>query len=361
MTELEPWLRAPFDEYAAALAQRRMGGSVILCCGAGLGAAHLANAMAELYLCHDPAAGKGCGVCRSCELYDQGAHPDFIRISATAAVDADKAKGIDHTPWDPDDGAPAESSQRYVRVDALRNMARFLSESAVLGHHKLALITDAERMQESAANAVLKTFEEPPPNTQIIMVTHTLEALLPTILSRAVKLSVKTPDTATALQFLRSAHPELDPEDLMLALALSSGAPYGALGLCIEGERKGKSVAAPIASVRECLEAMAQAFSGKSDFERAIMLLKQLPKDLLAALLGQFVTETLKCKAYADPASLPLLRHLPKEKIVLIKAQRLFDAWNDLKYVAVKPPLLESRAQAASLRAWFSALTDNKI
>lgn len=358
MTELEPWLQGPFDEYARALEQGRMGGSVLLCCGSGLGAPRLADAMAELYLCHDPSVRGGCESCRSCQLLWQGAHPDFMRISATAAADTEKTGGIDHSLWDPDDVSEPQSSQRYVRVDALRRMARFLSESAVLGHGKLALVTDAERMQESAANAVLKTFEEPPRNTQIIMVTRTLEALLPTILSRAVKLTVKTPDPATALRFLSTRDPSLDPEDLALALALSSGAPYGALRLCVSGESRGKAVAAPIAAVRECLEAMASAFSGRSDFEQAIMLLKQLPKDLLASLLGEFVTETLKCKAYTDPASLPLVRHLPREKIVLIRAERLFKAWNDLKYVAAGAPLLESRAQAASLRAWFSALTD---
>lgn len=85
-----------------------------------------------------------------------------------------------------------ESKSRRILIDQMRQLEGDLSTKPVAGKKKIAVIQDADRLMEQAANAFLKTLEEPPPDT-IILLTSTLpDALLATILSRCVQISLRT-------------------------------------------------------------------------------------------------------------------------------------------------------------------------
>lgn len=363
---LEPWLQKPFATFKNALQNNLLPGSVILSCPEGLGGKRLAIAMAKLYLCHEPTDEGACGHCSSCKAFDNGRHADFVHVKAVTAQE--QANGISHDPnvddenIEGDDTNLTSTSMRFVRIDSLRAMQDALSASAVMGKRKVALITDAHLMQTVAANAVLKTFEEPPSNTLIIMHTSSLDALLPTVLSRAFKLSVSSPDLETArasLKELCTKNSDLAGTDdlkLSIALALFNNAPYGALNF-LQAQRKiGREKSYLIDDVLNALQSFAKALEGKEAIDEAVNYFKALPPELCARVLLQFILEDLKYKAHCDPQTLPILKNMPLSIVSRLPAKHLFKASDDLKYICAKAPLLSSRAPYALIRVWIQAL-----
>ena len=85
------------------------------------------------------------------------------------------------------------SKIRSIPVESVRAVEPFLSLRAMEGETKLVIMVEAERMKDEAANAFLKTLEEPPPQTLIILITEQPDHLLPTILSRCVRVPLHTP------------------------------------------------------------------------------------------------------------------------------------------------------------------------
>ena len=356
MNELAPWLLNPFREFVSAFSQKRLPGSVILSCANGLGAEFLAANMAKHYLCHAPAEHGPCGHCRSCIALENGEHPDFIRVPATETDEVKQQSGLVRTLFD-DESKEHASTQRYVRIASLRAMQERIAESAAMGHGKVAIISDAQLMQPGAANAVLKTFEEPPENTLIIMVTNSLDALLPTILSRAYKLRVAGPSFAEAEDFLAKQLPEVAKAQLELALCLCYNAPYGAKKLLNATYKSGKSERHLMDLLDNALRTLAAFFNAKTSLDELVAVLKALPSELCSRLLEETVLEDLKYKAGVNRESLPLMSFLPYDRLVCLQAANLFEARRGLKFIATSAPMPPSRAPAAQLRTWFLKLT----
>lgn len=88
------------------------------------------------------------------------------------------------------------SKIRSIPIAAVRSIEPFLALRADVGTTKLVIIQEADRLMEEAANAFLKTLEEPPADTLIILITELPHRLLPTILSRCVRLDLRSEDAA---------------------------------------------------------------------------------------------------------------------------------------------------------------------
>ena len=145
----------------------------------GVGKELAARALAARLLCEAPDRepdADACGECRACRLFAAGNHPDFQLIH----------RGLHKL--HPDRTIRA-SKGLFLAVDVVR---RFLIERAsttpTLGVRRVFLIRDAERMNEGAQNALLKTLEEPPGSACLILVTSSAERLLPTIRSRCQRV-----------------------------------------------------------------------------------------------------------------------------------------------------------------------------
>lgn len=118
------------------------------------------------------------------------------------------------------------SKSRRILIEEVRGVEPFLALRAAEGETKLIIILEADRMGEEAANAFLKTLEEPPPQTLIVLVTALPNRLLPTILSRCVRLDLREPSSAVRLSevqqlflpALRAALPRLGSDVTALAL-----------------------------------------------------------------------------------------------------------------------------------------------
>ncbi len=118
------------------------------------------------------------------------------------------------------------SKSRSILIADIRSVEPFLTLRAEEGTTKLVIILEADRMKEEAANAFLKTLEEPPPQTLIVLISAQPSRLLPTILSRCVRMNLRDSDTRTRLTEVQSlflpavaaALPQLGADVAALAL-----------------------------------------------------------------------------------------------------------------------------------------------
>ena len=209
----------PFPWHAAALERlmadrARLPHALLVHGPAGIGKAQFARALAAAALCESPVRGLACGTCESCHWLAQGNHPDFREVIPEAAEEEDEpAEG---------EGAKAEKAKSLViKIGQVRAVADFMSLTTHRSGYRVLLLMPAESLHPAAANALLKTLEEPPPATLIVLVSDRPARLLPTIRSRCRLLPLPIPDTAAALAWLRAEGVE-EPE---AALASAGGAP----------------------------------------------------------------------------------------------------------------------------------------
>lgn len=125
-----------------------------------------------------------------------------------------------------DDGKP----RKVIPVDDARKLSEFFSKSPASAPHRVAIIDAADDLNVNAANALLKTLEEPPPKGVLLMVAHSPGRLLPTIRSRCRRLAFAPPGQEAAAAFVR-ARTELSDEAVLRLAKMSGGAPGRALAL----------------------------------------------------------------------------------------------------------------------------------
>jgi DNA polymerase-3 subunit delta' len=207
-----PWHRAELERLLADRAH--MPHALLVSGRAGIGKTGFARALAAGVLCESARGGLACGACASCHWLSQGNHPDYREIVPEAAEEESEAEE--------GPAAKAEKAKSVViKIDQIRAVADFISLSTHRSGFRVLLLHPAESMQPAAANALLKTLEEPPPQTLIVLVSDQPGRLLATIRSRCRSLALPAPPEEEALQWLR-AEGVAAPET---ALAAAGGAP----------------------------------------------------------------------------------------------------------------------------------------
>ena len=207
---LPPWQLAPAR---ALLAQREQWPHALLIHGPrGVGKHALALSLAQALLCETPQAdGLACGACPGCRYAEAGQHPDLMRLEL---VEIDEDEG----------GLKTVDTISIKRIRALIDFVELTSHRQ---RAKVAVIAPAERMNTAAANALLKTLEEPPAGTYLILVADLIGRLPATILSRCRRVRAPLPGAEEAGAWL-AAQGVAEPQ---LALAQAGGAPLTALEL----------------------------------------------------------------------------------------------------------------------------------
>jgi DNA polymerase-3 subunit delta' len=169
----------------------------------GVGKNALALQLANALLCDRPSAEwQGCGSCASCKLIQSNTHPDFILV------------------------APEEDKQQ-ISVDQIREACAQLALTSYRRGYKVTIITPAHQMTLAAANSLLKTLEEPAPDTALILVTSRPGALVATLRSRCQQTAVRVPSETVGMSWIAKAGKEVSPQLLRFA----NGAPLRALAL----------------------------------------------------------------------------------------------------------------------------------
>lgn len=172
-----PWQREHWQQLLGLLVRDRLPHAVLLSGPQGLGKRHFAETLIQRVFCTSPLDDLACGQCKQCALYRSGTHPDFMRIEP-------------------------ESAGKAISINAIRQLSEFAVITAHQQGWKVALVAPVEAMTLNAANAFLKTLEEPRNKTLLVLIHDQLAPVLPTIRSRCRVLTQNLPSSSVVLPWL---------------------------------------------------------------------------------------------------------------------------------------------------------------
>jgi len=175
-------MQAVQAQLRAAHAAGRLPPGLLIHEAPGTGGRSLALYFAQLLLC--TGATPACGQCSGCRRVQHNEHPDFRLV-------------------EPD----AESKLGQITIDQVRAIAEQLALSSYEGRGSCVVIDPAHALNRNAANALLKTLEEPRRDAHLVLLTSSPSLLPPTVRSRCQKLSLPAPDAAQTLAWLNEQQP----------------------------------------------------------------------------------------------------------------------------------------------------------
>lgn len=210
MAEAYPWQASLWQQ----LAGRTQHAHAYLLHGpAGIGKRALAERLMARLLCQQAQGLDACGQCKACHLLAAGTHPDNFILEP-------------------------EEADKPIKVDQVRELVNFVVQTAQLGGRKVVLVEPAEAMNLNAANALLKSLEEPSGDTVLLLISHQPSRLLPTVKSRCVQQACPLPSEAISLTWLAQALPDCDDQERRDLLCLAAGSPLAAVRMAAQGVRE---------------------------------------------------------------------------------------------------------------------------
>lgn len=205
--------------------------AVLLHGQAGIGKRGLAMAFGQALLCSSPTSdGQACGRCEACHWIAQGNHPDF-HLVRPEALDDDAEASEDGK--DSKESSKKKAPSKIIRIEQIRRLIDAVGVGTHRGGWRVVVMYPLDMLPVEAANALLKTLEEPPSNTLFLLITDRVDKLLPTILSRCRQFAVQPPSAGHALAWLK----EQGVADAQALLAESGNAPLAALEAASADER----------------------------------------------------------------------------------------------------------------------------
>jgi DNA polymerase-3 subunit delta' len=272
MTVPAPWIEAQIRHLLA-----QQGHAWLLQGPSGLGQYRLALELARAWLCDRPSEAGACGECPSCHAIDVHGHTDLCVLMPETILQA--------LEWPLGEKAQSEIDEKKrkpskeIRVDALRDAVEFAQRTSGRGRGKVVLMYPAERMNAIAANALLKTLEEPAGDLRFVLATEAAHQLLPTIRSRCQSHTMVWPDTSQAVAWLQQQG--VQPREVEALLRAAGGRPDDALAYAQAGLDPGAWSALPKALARGDGGLLAEWTPGQ-----AVDALLKLCHDLLALKAG---------------------------------------------------------------------------
>lgn len=161
-------IEQPYQQLATRFRQGKLVHAIIVSAPSGVGKQKLVELLGQFILCSHPnhQSQQPCFQCKTCLLVQARTHPDFFRVT---------------------------SDKSHIGIDAIRLVTGFIQKTAQLGNAKVVILPEVDDLTESAANALLKTLEEPTDNSFLLMTTADVGKLLPTIVSRCQVMQLKLP------------------------------------------------------------------------------------------------------------------------------------------------------------------------
>ena len=201
-----PWTSEQWAQVQRRRQEQRLPHALLLAGPEGLGKSQFARELAQSLLCEHPASdGTACQTCRACARFSAATHPDMFVIEP-------------------------EEPGKAIKVDQIRELISQFALATHQGGYRIAIVQPAEQMNPAAANSLLKTLEEPPPDTLMLLISASPSLLSATILSRCQRLDFLPPSHEQALNWLKNQHAvPTDKAEALLALACD--APLAALAL----------------------------------------------------------------------------------------------------------------------------------
>jgi DNA polymerase-3 subunit delta' len=203
---LLPWHRVAWTRLTSRKPNLPHG--ILLTGAVGTGKRRFAEHLAGWLLCDTPTPDGACGQCASCAWLTVGNHPSLLRISRE--VDA---KG---------------KQSRQIKIDQIRDLMPFVQQTGQ--GWRVVIFEPAEMLNTAAANALLKTLEEPSQRIMLLLVADQYLQLPATIRSRVQQIPLGRIETDLAVDFVRD-EAAVSREQATLLLAMSGGAPLAAVEL----------------------------------------------------------------------------------------------------------------------------------
>jgi DNA polymerase-3 subunit delta' len=255
--------------------------ALLLCGPRGLGKRDFLRRFVRGLLCQHPQEGDACGACRSCLLFDAGTHPDYVALSY---------------------GLRKDGVQRQdIVVDQIRELSARLATASQFGGWQVASIDPADAMNTAAANALLKTLEEPASQTMLVLVADAPWRMPATIRSRCQRIDFQLPVREASLAWLQ----QVGVREAEAALAAAGGNPGLARIWAEEGA---------LAQRQEVRKDLAALASGRGDpIAMGKRWLEDAPEQRLW-FAAQAVADEMRARATAQ--SLPLSSSLDSEGLM---------------------------------------------
>ena len=267
-----PWHKEAWQQYEQYLTRERLSHALLVSGPSAIGKLAFCQAFIQRMNCTNPAPqGHPCGTCENCHLIKVGTHPD-VRFVHTEEEEGNRAE--------------------QIKVDDIREINRFMALSRQQGQFKVVCINRAHRMNINAANALLKTLEEPPPGSVLFLVTHRPETLPATIRSRCQVWRFGVPDPQVALMWLGQETDEPLGQDL---LDVCRGRPLLALKLHASGLGKLR------ASFYEQLRALMQ---GEESITAVSSRLKNEDPERIIDWMQAWCADLIRCCFEKDPQTI---------------------------------------------------------
>ncbi|TAK77462.1 MAG: DNA polymerase III subunit delta' [Gammaproteobacteria bacterium] len=196
-----PWQQKQWQQLLRLKQENCLPHALLLTGIAGTGKAIFADSFSRLLLCQN----NNCNTCHHCRLIAGRAHPNVLWIEP-------------------------EKPGHAIKVDQIRYVNEFINQSGLQGDYRLVIIHPANAMNANAANALLKTLEEPSANAILMLISDQSQRLPATIISRCQRMLFPPPKQEEALAWLKQ-QPIDAAIDLELLLKLANGAPLAAMKL----------------------------------------------------------------------------------------------------------------------------------
>lgn len=259
--------QAVIGRLRTAVADDRPAPAYLFSGAAGIGKRTVADAFTMELLCAEPTAGGACGACAQCVRVSGGTHPDVHIVVR-------------------------EEDRRDIRTEQVRDLTRWLVLRPLMTRRKVALLDGAETLNEHGQNALLKTLEEPPGASILLLVVGRASLLLPTVRSRCQQVRFDPLSDADLTRFLEREG--VPATDAALLVARSAGSPGRALALRDDplGERRSmlldRLARLPDLSAAE-ISTLAQTLA-RGDVEPALEAVASWCRDLLGLAAGAETT-----------------------------------------------------------------------
>jgi DNA polymerase-3 subunit delta' len=266
------WVRV----FADVVRQNRLGHAYLFLGPPGIGKRMFAREFAKTLLCENLADDfAACGQCAGCLLMDAGTHPDFFSV--------ERPEGKNEFP-----------------IEIIRGLSKDFSLKPARGHGKFAIIDDADELNEDSANCFLKTLEEPPPRSVIVLIGTSRDHQLPTILSRCQVIRF-APLPEAVVQDLLSQQGV--PAELLPRLSkLAGGSPGQALALADPALWEFRqTLLAALAKPRADLIALAKAWTQFAEMAGKEAAAQRRQAGLMLRLLQAFLADALAVSVGGQP------------------------------------------------------------
>ena len=214
-----PWQLESWQQAIRYLKDNRLAHAVLLTGPDSIGKLEFCLAFIQRLNCSEPTLDDhACGECKDCHLFLVNTHPDVRMINVDEVEDVKKSE--------------------QIKIDDIRDVNQFMTLSRQQGKYKIVCINNAETMNINAANALLKTLEEPPEFSILFLVSHRADRLLPTIRSRCQTWKFNLPNHEIALSWLNQQTEKANWDSM---LTLAAGRPLLAMNYQQSGLGKGRA------------------------------------------------------------------------------------------------------------------------